>query len=58
MQATEVTGADLAFLTGIFALIGEQLHAAPEVDIPMLTVALEGLRSLEGAGPTADTRLT
>jgi glutamate dehydrogenase len=35
----------------------QQLRTAPEVEIPMLTVALEGLRSLEGAGPTADTRL-
>ncbi len=132
VRATEATGADLTFLSGIFALVGEQLHfdwlrehaaerptddhwailarvaycddlavqqqhlalavlheaasspaealaawlqprehrltlfehtmqqlqAAPEVDIPMLTVALEGLRSLEGAGPTDDTRLS
>jgi glutamate dehydrogenase len=35
----------------------QQLRAAPEIDSHMLTVALEGLRSLEGDSPTADTRL-
>jgi glutamate dehydrogenase len=36
----------------------QQLRAAAEVDVPMLAVALEGLRSLQGAGPGASPRLT
>jgi glutamate dehydrogenase len=35
----------------------EQLRAAAEVDVPMLAVALEGLRSLQGIGAGADARL-
>jgi glutamate dehydrogenase len=35
----------------------QRLRAAAEVDVPMLTVALEGLRSLQGAGPAANARL-
>jgi glutamate dehydrogenase len=134
VEATEASGADLTFLTGIFALIGEQLdidwlreqaagrptddhwsilarvafgddlvieqqrlalavlhevggaaspdeavaawlqprqrrlallehtqqqlHGAAEVDVPMLAVTLEGLRSLQGADPGAGARYT
>ena len=35
----------------------QRLRAAAEVDVPMLVVALEGLRSLQGAGPGANARL-
>jgi glutamate dehydrogenase len=35
-----------------------QLRAAAEVDVPRLAVALEGLRSLQGAGPGTHTRLS
>jgi len=36
----------------------QQLQAAAEVDVPMLAVALEGLRSLQGTGPGASARLS
>lgn len=35
----------------------QQLRAAAEVELPMLAVALEGLRSLEGAEPGTSARL-
>ena len=41
----------------LFEQTVRQLRAAAEVDVPMLTVALEGLRSLQGAGRDTDHRL-